>query len=336
MTVTEPSAAVVVRRAHRARWHSETVTTRAAASYTPGVVPWPVPVALATTAPGIPTGPGWAYEPKSDGWRAVVDTARRRICSRTGTDLTERFLDVVSAAAGLDSVLDGELVALRGDRLAFSALASSAPSRARAGVQIYLVVFDLLAAGGQDLRKQPYQHRRDRLVELLADVAPPLQLVPMTTDPCLAHTWMDEDYAAVGIEGVVSKRLTGRYRDRRDWVKTKQKQTLDLEVVGIIGAPTDPAAVVLAHPAGRPQRLVGISNIVRSEHRRALRRQVRPTGTTRAFPGVLGGLPGQPPGSYTPIEPGVIVEVLADHSIDYGRFRHRPTILRVRNTATGA
>lgn len=140
---------------------------------------------------------------------------RGRLHSRSGTDLTDRFPDAVDAAAPLgDAVLDGELVAVRSHppRLDFAAL-QAGPSRRRAqGVAVYLVVFDLLACEGTDLRGQPYRQRRDLLQQQLQTRAGGrIQLVPATTDPVAAQEWMDPRYGAVGIEGVVSKSVAGRH-----------------------------------------------------------------------------------------------------------------------------
>ena len=111
----------------------------------------PVRVALARaeqTVPG-PEARRWCYEPKFDGWRAVLFCARKTLQSRSGADLSRRFPDILRDSADLaDLVLDGELVALNAaGRLDFAALQRSPATRAQASINVYYMVFDVLAAG---------------------------------------------------------------------------------------------------------------------------------------------------------------------------------------------
>lgn len=80
-----------------------------------------------------------------------------------------------------------------------------------------LVVFDVLALAGRDLRGLPYRERRKQLRRLLADIEPPLLLMPATRELTGAHAWM-RDHIDAGVEGVVVKRREHGYRPkRRSW-----------------------------------------------------------------------------------------------------------------------
>jgi hypothetical protein len=126
------------------------------------------------------------------------------------------------------------MVALREGRLDFGALQSVPRRRAAAGITIYYVAFDFLALGDLDVRAEPYRRRRERLEQLLAGVAPPLQLCPSTTDRASALHWMDPAMATRGIEGVVAKYRDKPYRAGRSgfWLKTRQKIVVDCHVLG--------------------------------------------------------------------------------------------------------
>jgi ATP-dependent DNA ligase len=115
-----------------------------------GVRP-PVVVQLAEPARTVPASrPGrpLRYEPKWDGWRAVLFSRAGCLRSRRDNELGGRFPELLAAGAQLgDVVLDGEIVALRDGRMDFGALSSRPRDRAAAGITIYYVAFDLLAVG---------------------------------------------------------------------------------------------------------------------------------------------------------------------------------------------
>lgn len=184
----------------------------------------PVTVALARAVTSIPTAAappgGCVYELKWDGFRLVVVTTAEgsRLWTRQGSDLTGRFPEIAAAASTVlpaGSVVDGELVVFDGTRLSFSLLQQR---MARKPIEVHrltaahpasFVAFDLLAAGGTDLRPRPFTERRSAL-EQLCSWAPPLQLSPTTTDPEVAQAWM-RDYRPAGLEGVVVKAAAGAY-----------------------------------------------------------------------------------------------------------------------------
>jgi ATP-dependent DNA ligase len=176
----------------------------------------------AKTVSDLPPGPGWAYEPKFDGYRALAfrTASGVELQSRQQRMLTAHFPDVAATLAGLDVdlVLDGELVIWRAGRLDFGALQDrlrSGPARARSlaiEAPAAYVVFDLLAHDRTDLRDQPYHHRRQALDDLLGRRLPDgLVLTPTTADPAVARTWL-LGHTTSGIEGVVAKRVGQPYR----------------------------------------------------------------------------------------------------------------------------
>src|SRR6476620_2182917 len=165
-----------------------------------------------STVAALPTGEGWAYEPKWDGYRAAaMMIGEVQIVSRRGTDLTGVFPDVAGALRGSlpeGTLLDAEVVIYRDGRLSFDALqhrmsqgALQAARLARAE-PASLVVFDLLLEAGVDVRSLSWDQRRSRLEVVGSQWRPPLQITPYTTDRAVAVEWM-ASLAPMGIEGIV-------------------------------------------------------------------------------------------------------------------------------------
>ncbi len=303
-----------------------------------GAIRPPVAMALARDGREVPgPDPRWAYEPKFDGWRAAVFTARGLLQSRRDNDLAGRFPEIAAAGRALDDlVVDGELVALREGRLDFGALTSTPRARAEAGVVIYYVAFDLLADGARDLRGEPYRVRRAVLEERFAAAVPPLQLVPATPDRAEAMTWMRPEVAELGIEGIVAKDVTRPYRAGRtgDWRKTRQRIVVDAVVVGVAGAVTRPEALVLARPdrAGTLHQ-IGLSLPLPPALRDAAAALVEATGEPRRrLPGVLGSEGTE----YLPVHPTLVVEAEAEATVMTFAGRLRPRVHRLRPDLTAA
>lgn len=188
----------------------------------------------------LPDG-AWAFEPKWDGFRAVVwGPPHWRLDSRNRRPLLRYFPELEEAVAALPSgtVVDGEVVVVTDGHLDFGALQLRLhPARSRnltlaAAHPAQLVGFDLLADRGEDLRGAPFAQRRGRLEALVADLSPPWRLTPSTTDRDEATRWFDE-YAAAGCDGIVAKRLDGAYVEgERAMVKVKHRWTVDTVVLG--------------------------------------------------------------------------------------------------------
>ncbi|NBE51211.1 ATP-dependent DNA ligase [Streptomyces boluensis] len=224
----------------------------------------PLRVALAESVDALPTDGPWAYEPKFDGHRLVVFRGEGPrgvlLQARSGRTVTGAFPDLAEAARALPegTVLDGEVVVWTEGRIDFAAVqrrAAATPARARQLARTLpasYAAFDLLAEAGDELRARPYAERRERLVARLAPLGPPLQAVPMTTDPEVAADWY-ESLRATGVEGLVIKRLDQGYpAGRRSWLKLRHSDTRDAVVVGFTGTPAHPQALVLVLPDDDP------------------------------------------------------------------------------------
>lgn len=223
-------------------------------------------VALAASVATLPRAAGLAYEPKFDGHRLVIVRTADDVVlqARSGRIVTGAFPDLAAAARQLpaETVLDGEAVVWHGGRTEFALVqrrAAATPARAAVLAQSLpasYAAFDVLELAGLDLRGRPYERRRALLVDLLLPLGPPLQPVPMTTDPELAATWY-ETLPASGIEGLVVKRLDQTYpAGRRGWQKLRHTQVRDAAVVGYTGTPRRPLALVLVMPVGDETPLV--------------------------------------------------------------------------------
>jgi bifunctional non-homologous end joining protein LigD len=176
---------------------------------------------IPSRAPKPPSGHDWVHEVKHDCYRLIVrrDGETVRLFTRRGYDWTDRYPAIAAAAAKLRAksfTLDGEAVVAGADGVAvFDAL-----HRRGRVTDAILQAFDLLELDGEDLRPLPLGKRKGRLARLLARVQVGIAINE--------HT--DENGAVVflhackmGLEGIVSKRLTAPYRSgpSRDWLKVK-------------------------------------------------------------------------------------------------------------------
>jgi ATP-dependent DNA ligase len=205
---------------------------------TPPVLPM-----LAKRVGEIPEGEGWIFEPKWDGFRALVfrDGDEVLIQSRDEKPLNRYFPELVEPikrAVPARAVLDGEVVVARGEELDFEALQlriHPAASRVRMlaeEIPASVVFFDLLCAGDRDLRGAPFKERRARLEEALAGAAPPIHLTPATTDRALAADWFRR-FEGAGLDGVVAKPASGTYEsNKRVMLKVKHERECDCVVGG--------------------------------------------------------------------------------------------------------
>lgn len=195
---------------------------------------------LATTGP-LPIGPGWAYEFKWDGVRALatVHGGSLRLHARSGAEITAAYPELAPLARQVDdAVLDGEVVVLddRG-RPSFVALAERMhvrepirAARLAAALPVTYLVFDLLSLGERDLRDQPWSVRRELLDSL--DLGGARWLVPpYFLDGAATLAAVEEN----GLEGVVAKRLASTYRPgvrSPDWIKHKAEASAEFVIGG--------------------------------------------------------------------------------------------------------
>jgi ATP-dependent DNA ligase len=231
---------------------------------------WTPPDPMLTTPTPAPNlKPGWAAEPKWDGFRALLslEGGRVQLRSRRGTDMGSAFPEIVSGAAQLAdaTTLDGELVVWENDRLAFERLQDRLHRRgagaARAATEspAHFVAFDLLRLTGTDTTSWPYQRRRAALESMFTArrLTAPWTLCPSTTNPDLVREWLT--WTAFGLEGIVFKRLDSPYAPgARGWLKYKRRDTTEA-IVGAVTGPLDhPRTLLLGrYDAGGQLQYVG-------------------------------------------------------------------------------
>ncbi|MEV4705469.1 ATP-dependent DNA ligase [Actinoplanes sp. NPDC049316] len=268
--------------------------------------------------------------------------------SRQAKDLTPYAPEVAAAvqqALPPDTVVDGELVVLdqAAGRTSFSALLGRITAGRRLPAEIArrpanLVLFDVLAAAGEDLTARPLRERRARLEALLMDAPPTLVLCPQTTDVEVARTWFDE-YHVTGAEGLVVKDLASPYRVGRTgaWWKVKRRVTAEAIVGGVIGTADDPRVLLLGRLDAHSQRLryVGRTVPLALSQRQEAGRLLTPAGGSHPWPHPLpaawiGQLDQREPQPYAQVEPLLVAEVVVDQAYEYGRFRHAVRYLRLR------
>jgi len=185
---------------------------------------------LATLTEELPSGEGWEFEPKWDGYRALgyVRGGEVKLVSRNGNDLTKRFepvaKELVKALRTPDAVVDGEVVALdSAGRASFSAMQQGS-------TRLAYEVFDVLEADGEPLLDLPLTERRARLEKLLAP-NPVVQLSGSFEDgEALLEAAREQN-----LEGVMAKRSASRYQEgkrNRDWLKIKTHGRQEFVICG--------------------------------------------------------------------------------------------------------
>jgi bifunctional non-homologous end joining protein LigD len=190
-------------------------------------------VMLATPSSDVPSGDGWLFEVKWDGYRALayLRGGEATLVSRNGNDLTERFRTIVNAIPRTvktpDAVLDGEVCALDEEgRPSFSAMQQGKP-----GTPIVYEVFDVLEVEGEPLVGLPLHERRTRLAKLLDRRNRTVRMSETFEDGDALY----EAARAQGLEGIVAKRADSSYRQgrrTRDWLKIKTHGRQEFVIAG--------------------------------------------------------------------------------------------------------
>ncbi len=198
---------------------------------------------LAKRVDELPPGDDWVFEPKWDGFRALVfrDGDEIFIQSRDEKPLNRYFpelLEPLRAALPSRCVLDGEIVIVSGDSLDFDALQLRLhPAATRVNLlsrqtPASFVFFDLLCHSDRDLRGQPFQNRRRELESLISSAAPPIHLTPATRDRNIAADWFRR-FEGAGLDGVIAKSISGSYEpNKRVMLKVKHERDCDCVVAG--------------------------------------------------------------------------------------------------------
>jgi len=198
---------------------------------------------LAKRVDALPDAGEWIFEPKWDGFRALVfrDGDEIYIQSRDEKPLNRYFPEVVEmlrAQLPARCVLDGEIVIARGAALDFDALqmrlhpAASRVKMLSGQIPASVVFFDVLCEDHRDLRNEPFEKRREVLEALLANAEPPVHLTPATRDRAVAADWFRR-FEGAGLDGVVAKPMAGVYEpNKRVMLKVKHERDCDCVVAG--------------------------------------------------------------------------------------------------------
>ena len=199
---------------------------------------------LAKLADEIPAGDDFLYEPKWDGFRAIVFRGGRgevfiqsrdcRPLDRYFPELHDAFLSALPDGC----VVDGELVMPTTKGLDFDSLqmrlhpAASRVAKLAKETPASFVAFDLLAKSGDSIMDRPQRERRKALEKLLAKPKPPVYLTPVTRERSLASDWL-EHFEGAGLDGVIAKPAHAKYQPgKRAMLKIKHVRTADCVVAG--------------------------------------------------------------------------------------------------------
>jgi ATP-dependent DNA ligase len=323
----------------------------------------PVAPMLARAVPELPTpddvAGGMVYEPKWDGFRAIVfrDGDEVTLGSRNERPLTRYFpevVDMVRQQFPERCVVDGEIVIVAAGSLHFEALLQRihpADSRVRllaTSTPASFVAFDLLAAGDENLMGQPFRTRRERLLTVLAEATPPVYVTPATDDLPTAREWFDS-FEGAGLDGVVAKPKELPYRpDQRVMFKVKHARTADCVVAGFRWHKSGPViGSLLLGLYDDDHRLqhVGVAASFPMTRRRELVTELEPYRKDAlvshpwrewAEAEVSGRMPGATSRwnagkdlSWEPLRPELVCEVAYDH-MQGDRFRHATQFQRWR------
>jgi ATP-dependent DNA ligase len=293
----------------------------------------PVEPQLARAKPELPVGDQWAYEPKYDGFRAIVfvDGEASMIQSRSGKPLARYFPELRFPAGRY--VLDGEIVidAVEGGE-DFGALQQRIhPAESR--IQMLAeetparyVAFDLLALDDDSWLLRPFEQRRAALEE---HVREPVTITPLTRDPSEAEPWLGRG------EGVVAKDVRAPYRpgERTGMVKVKRLRTIDAVVVGYRPGKeqgTVGSLILGLYDEQGKLHVVGHSSGIRAADKRALVSKLEPYETGKRGHGDPSRWKNEKELEWIELRPELVVEVRFDHASG-GRIRHGTRILRWRD-----
>ena len=198
---------------------------------------------LAKRVDELPSAGSWIFEPKWDGFRALVfrDREEIEIQSRDEKSLNRYFpelLDTLQTQLPARCVLDGEIVIAKDGGLDFDSLqlrlhpAASRVKLLSKQIPASIVFFDLLSEGDRDLRGEPFETRRQILETLLSSAKPPIHLTPATRESNVASDWFRR-FEGAGLDGVIAKPISGIYEpNKRVMLKIKHERDCDCVVAG--------------------------------------------------------------------------------------------------------
>ncbi len=322
----------------------------------------PIKPMLATLAETLPADGEYLFEPKWDGFRAIVyrGASDLYIQSRDLKPLDRYFPELHDALFDRlpeGCVVDGEIVITTPRGLNFDLLqlrlhpAASRVKKLAQETPASFVAFDLLAAGGRDLMAAPQRERRGTLERLIAGLGPPLHLTPMTLDRHTAARWLDQ-FEGAGLDGVVVKPPDSSYQPgKRAMIKVKHARTADCVVAGFRwykGGKEAVGSLLLGihDERGRLQH-VGVTSSFTMTTRKQLVTELAPLRQNalddhpwRAWASMDESAANRMPGaqsrwsagkdlSWEPLRVERVCEVKYDH-LQGDRFRHAAVFLRWR------
>jgi ATP-dependent DNA ligase len=293
----------------------------------------PVLPQLARPAKSLPTGAGLVYEPKWDGFRAIVfvDGDEVYLQSRNGKPLRRYFPELEFPRGRY--VLDGEIVLFDKDgRQDFDGLGQRihpAESRIRMLAEetpTRFIAFDLLARDDDLLLDLPQAERRERLLDV---IEPPVELTPASTDPAEAEPWLK------GAEGVIAKEQAAPYRpgERTGMVKIKRVRTMDAVVMGWRPGkePDTVGSLILGlYDDQGSLRVVGHTSGLSAKKKRELVAELKPYETGQRGMGDPSRWANDRELEWIELRPELVVEVTFDHTSN-DRVRHGTKIARWRD-----
>jgi ATP-dependent DNA ligase len=327
-------------------------------------IPPPLEPMLAKLADALPEGEGWLFEPKWDGFRAIVfrDGDEVEIQSRDLKPLGRYFPELPPALRESlpdRCVVDGEIVIATGHGLDFDLLqlrlhpAASRVAKLSAETPASFVAFDLLAEGDRDLRETPQAERRALLEKALGRARGGVRLTPCTRDRALAAEWFSR-FEGAGLDGVVAKHETATYQPgKRTMVKVKHARTADCVVAGFRWHKNGPGTLVGSLLLGlfddeRRLHHVGVTSAFSMAERGRLAQELQPLRARaleahpwRAWASAAADGGTRMPGgqsrwsqgkdlSWEPLRVERVCEVKYDH-LQGDRFRHAAVFVRWRD-----
>jgi ATP-dependent DNA ligase len=336
------------------------MATRSAPPPSPFPIAPPVEPMLAKLAEALPPEGGYLFEPKWDGFRAIVfrGASELFIQSRDSRPLDRYFPELHDALIERlpkGCVIDGEIVIATPRGLDFDALqlrlhpAASRVAKLAKETPSSFVAFDLLAAGGKNLMAAPQRERRARLEEMLVDVEKPVYLTPMTRERRVALDWL-ERFEGAGLDGVIAKPAGSPYLPgKRAMIKVKHARTADCVVAGFrwhkSGKDTVGSLLLGLYDKHGALHHVGVTSSFTMAMRKALARELAPLrenafenhpwrdwaaqSDTQRMPGAHSRWSAGKDLSWEPLRIERVCEVKYDH-LQGDRFRHAAIFLRWR------
>ena len=287
----------------------------------------PVLPQLARSRASLPEGDRWAYEPKYDGFRAIVfvDGDQTYLQSRNGKPLSRYFPELHFPPGRY--ILDGEIVAASFDTLGQRIHpAASRIARLAEETPATFYAFDVLTRDDEILLERPYLERRAILEEV---VAPPVELTDVVRTAADAQHWLQE------VEGVIAKEVDAPYQpgERTGMIKVKRVRTIDAVVMGWRpGKAERTVGAIILGLYGEDGRLreVGHSSGFSATEKRSLVDKFAPYETGERGSGEPSRWTQGRDLEWVAMRPELVVEITFDHVSD-GRIRHGSKVQRWRD-----